>query len=280
MNADRRDDDAAEAGRPEGADDAAASARVGADGANGANGPGAPVDVTGDADGLTLRLRPGGAVQSRMSLRQPDALDLEYTRLMMGFLLFEPAPAHIVQIGLGGGSLAKFCHRYLPHARITVVEIDPRVIALRDSFRIPPDDARLRVVPGDGADYVRAHAQTADVLLLDGYDDNGLPTRLRGREFFEDCRRCLRHRGILVANLHRQAPDYSPCLHDLMALFPSGLLEVADEDLANSIVYASAADLAARLRADAILRPDGLAKEAWRQLMPTFRTIAATMALR
>ncbi|OZI30296.1 hypothetical protein CAL29_19805 [Bordetella genomosp. 10] len=276
MNEDPRDD-AGEAGRTGGVDDAAGASR--ADAAGAAAGTTPPV-LARDAEGLTLRLRPGGAVQSRMSLRQPDALDLEYTRLMMGFLLFEPEPAHIVQIGLGGGSLAKFCHRYLPRARITVVEIDPRVIALRDAFRIPPDDARLRVVQGDGADFVRAHAQTADVLLLDGYDDNGLPARLRGREFFEGCRRCLRHRGILVANLHRQAPDYAPCLHDLMALFPSGLLEVADEDLANSIVYASAADLGGRLRADAILRPDGLGKEAWRQLMPTFRMIAATMALR
>ncbi|OWT77323.1 MULTISPECIES: fused MFS/spermidine synthase [unclassified Achromobacter] len=266
MTSDSRDTDK-EAGRT-------AGATGGADAA-----PRVPALVR-DTDSLTLRLRPGGAVQSRMSLRQPDALDLEYTRLMMGFLLFQPEPAHIVQIGLGGGSLAKFCHRFLPRARITVVEIDPRVIAMRDEFRIPPDDARLSVVQGDGADFVRTHAQAADVLLLDGYDDNGLPARLRGREFFEDCRRCLRHHGILVANLHRQAQDYSPCLYDLMALFPSGLLEVADEDLANSIVYASAADLAGRLRADAILRPDNLAKEAWRQLMPTFRMIAATMALR
>jgi spermidine synthase len=32
-------------------------------------------------------------IQSRMRLTDPDALDLAYTRTMMGFLLFNPAPA-------------------------------------------------------------------------------------------------------------------------------------------------------------------------------------------
>ena len=31
-------------------------------------------------------------IQSSMSLLNPDALELEYTRMMMGFLLFNPEP--------------------------------------------------------------------------------------------------------------------------------------------------------------------------------------------
>src|SRR5262245_24128131 len=76
-------------------------------------------------------------IQSRMDLRKPFALSLEYTRTMMGFLLFEPAPESILMIGLGGGSLAKFCYRYLPACRIKVVEINPNVIALRREFLVP-----------------------------------------------------------------------------------------------------------------------------------------------
>src|SRR5690606_15673673 len=92
------------------------------------------------------------AVQSSMSLLNPYALEFEYTRLMMGFLLFDPDPAHMLMIGLGGGSLPKFCHRYLPQTSIDVVEIDPDVIALRDAFHVPPDDARFRVIAADGKD--------------------------------------------------------------------------------------------------------------------------------
>ena len=77
------------------------------------------------------------ATQSAMLFSDPDALIAQYTRKMMSFLLFNPNPEHIVMIGLGGGSLAKFCYRHLPRSQITVVEINADVIALREEFCIP-----------------------------------------------------------------------------------------------------------------------------------------------
>ena len=47
-------------------------------------------------------------VQSVMSLDEPDALVTAYTRKMMAFLLFNPAPKHITMVGLGGGSGRRF----------------------------------------------------------------------------------------------------------------------------------------------------------------------------
>jgi spermidine synthase len=52
------------------------------------------------------------------------------------------------------GSLAKFCYRHLPHTRITVVESESRVIALRNAFYIPNDDHRFRIVHDEGARYL------------------------------------------------------------------------------------------------------------------------------
>lgn len=90
-------------------------------------------------------------IQSSMSLLNPDALELEYTRMMMGFVLFNPAPDRIVMVGLGGGSLAKFCHRHLPRSQVEALEINPAVIALRGDFMVPPDDERFRVIACDVA---------------------------------------------------------------------------------------------------------------------------------
>ena len=84
-------------------------------------------------------------VQSRMHILRPDELQFEYTKIMMGFLLHNPKPLSIAMIGLGGGSLAKFCYRHLPRTDIVVVEINPHVLALRDAFAIPPDDHRFSV---------------------------------------------------------------------------------------------------------------------------------------
>lgn len=63
-------------------------------------------------------------VQSEMWLAAPYELALSYTRVMMEFRQFTSSPQHVLMIGLGGGSLAKYCYRNLPSTRITVVEID------------------------------------------------------------------------------------------------------------------------------------------------------------
>lgn len=232
-------------------------------------------------EALTLQFAGSPSIQSSMSLLNPHALDLEYTRLMMGFLLFDSAPASILMIGLGGGSLPKFCHRYLPDAEIEVVEIDPGVIALRDAFMVPPDDARFRVLQADGKAHLAGGVTPVDVLLVDAYDGSGMPAELCEASFFEDCHRALSPEGILVVNLHLESETCPVCLDHLRASFGTALFEVIDDDMTNCIVFAckgerfEAMDLQAALR-----KPANLAKDAWRQLSPTFKVIEATLTLR
>ena len=145
-----------------------------------------------------------GSVQSEMRIDDPDALVNEYTRKMMAFLLFCPEPRRILMIGLGGGSLVKFCSRRLRSTHVTVVEIDANVIALRDHFRIPPDGTDLRVIHGDGARYVAGLIDTAefpDVLLVDAYDRDGISRSIAAPEFIEHSRRILGDGGVFVMNL-------------------------------------------------------------------------------
>ncbi|MFC5459058.1 fused MFS/spermidine synthase [Massilia niabensis] len=152
-----------------------------------------------------------GDIQSEMLLSDPDVLVLDYARAMMCFALFAPCPRHILMVGLGGGSLAKFCYRHFPATRITVLEISAEVIALRDQFCVPVDDARLRILHTDAADYVRAASAGFDVLLVDGFDAAGMPEALGSAQFYADCRRALRTGGVLVANILAYDP-----LHDAL----------------------------------------------------------------
>jgi len=145
-------------------------------------------------------------IQSEMHVDRPDDVALEYTRLMMGFLLFHPRPR---TIGLGGGSLAKFCFRHVTSARMRVVEINPHVIALRDEFCVPADCERFRVVEADGAHFVRFPPKRSDVLLVDGFDYDGLPRQLCSARFYDDCFDFLMPGGMLVVNLHAAHADYS-----------------------------------------------------------------------
>ena len=140
-------------------------------------------------------------VQSAMSLKAPNRLCLAYTRKMMTFLLFNRAPKRLLLLGLGGGSLAKFCYGVLPRATITAIEPNPDVIALRDEFRIPADDGRFRVIQADGAAYVAQLPSCKDVILADACDRTGIAPELSDVEFYQNARRCLSPGGVFVVNV-------------------------------------------------------------------------------
>jgi spermidine synthase len=195
-----------------------------------------PLVVT-RGDYRTLEFSPGD-VQSEMRLSQPWALVLAYTRAMMCFALFVPRPRHIVMVGLGGGSLAKFCYRCFPHTRITVIELRADVIALRDQFAVPADDARFRVIHADATAYLAGAPACADVLVLDGFDVAGLPPALASSAFYADCRRALRPGGVLVANLFNYDPAWQAMLARLGDVFQGKLCWFDDIAGNNHVVFA------------------------------------------
>jgi spermidine synthase len=215
--------------------------------------------------------------QSRMQLQDPYVLDLEYTRTMMGFLLFNPQPDSIAMIGLGGGSLAKFCYRHLPESRIQVVEINPHVIALRDTFHVPPDGDRFSVVRGDGAQFIRERATRCDVLLVDGFDSHGLPARLCSQRFYDGCYETLQPGGIMVANLHCGHPHHEIYLDRIRRSFDGSVLVVDDGELSNIIVFACKGDALDKHRIGAVRRPKNLEASAADQLLAAFALISSAL---
>ena len=138
--------------------------------------------------------------QSTLLRHDPRQLVSQYTRKMMSFLLMIPAPRRILMIGLGGGELARFCHHRLPRADFTVVELDPAVIVLREEFCVPADDARFRVVHGDGAEHVRQLQDPVDVLLVDAFDRRGIAPSLASDDFYRHAAAGLSPSGVLVMN--------------------------------------------------------------------------------
>jgi spermidine synthase len=179
-----------------------------------------------------------GETQSSMRAGRPDELQIDYTRTMMGFLLLKPEPREILMIGLGGGSLAKFCHRQLPSAHVTVVENNPGVIALRREFEIPEDDERLSVIASDGAAFVSAFDGVADVLLVDGFDEGGQPATLCSQAFYDDCRRALASGGVLVVNLHVDDAEHDLHTRRIADAFEGNAMQVVASRQANCIVFA------------------------------------------
>lgn len=216
-------------------------------------------------------------IQSRMQSLRPDALDLEYTRTMMGLLLFNSQPDTLAMIGLGGGSLAKFCYRHLPSTRIKVIEINPHVIALRDEFCVPPDDERFNIRRGDGADFVRFPPYRFDVLMVDGFDSEGQPPALCSQRFYDDCHDALQPDGIMVANLHAAHRHHKTFVSRIRRSFGEEVLVVGDADGCNSIVFACKGRLLRRFKPSPLRKPRQFDQQTWDELMPAFAAVVSAV---
>ena len=197
-----------------------------------------PVEISERNDTRFLHLG-GPAVQSAMRIKDPYALELEYTRAMMAFLLFQRDPQDVALIGLGGGSLAKYIHRYLPESRLTALEINPEVVAAaRAYFFLPQDDERLSVITGDGAAFVHENPDSQDVLLVDGFDAKRIVDALASPEFYRACKTMLRPGGVAVFNLWG-SDEYYPRYFDRLArAFGEHVLQLPAEKKGNIIIFA------------------------------------------
>lgn len=206
-------------------------------------------------------------IQSCMRLDAPDELVLDYTRAMMGFLLFNPAPASILMVGLGGGSMLKYLHKHLPDADLTAVEINQEVIDMRQDFHIPPDSDRLRIVCADGARFLHRPPRQYDVILVDGFTGQGLPEALCSRSFYQHCRTALAPGGWLVANVQADTAQTREVMRRLGKAFSGAVISAESDEGGNEIMMATTdntvfntqADFEARWRALAHVHRETLA---------------------
>ena len=178
-------------------------------------------------------------VQGAMRLARPWALELEYTReLMLPLVLRDEAafPSSVLQIGLGTGSVTKFLHRHRPQARVTVVEIDPRVVATaREYFRLPDESERLRVVIGEGYELVASSRGRFDLIVVDGFDEKGRTGSLDTDAFYAAAHARLTRQGMVSVNLltRRRGPGASEAR--MRKIFGDNVLVLPPPEAGNTV---------------------------------------------
>lgn len=182
-------------------------------------------------------------IQGAMRVARPWALELDYTREMMAALLLRPDagwPRRVLLIGLGAASLTKFLHRHRPASTLTVVEIEPDVIHVaRQYFKLPEEDARLRIVLDDGAAFIAASEQTFDLILVDGFDENARTGLLDTLPFYLNCKARLSDNGLLVTNLLSKSKGVKKSLDRLEAAFDQRALAFPSCDSGNVVAFAA-----------------------------------------
>lgn len=214
-------------------------------------------------------------VQGSMYLDDPLRLVHEYIQRMMAWTLFmDPAGIprrQAMQLGLGAGSLTKFCSQAMG-MQTTAIEHNPQVLrACRGWFKLPTDNARMRVVLADAsAEICQPHWTGAvDALQVDLYDEEAAAPVLDSPEFYAACRNLLTPEGCMTVNLFGRASSFGQSVAKIAAAFgPHVVWAFKPTREGNTVVLAqrTAADPGRALmleRADAIQRLWGLPAAKW-----------------
>jgi len=164
-------------------------------------------------------------VQGSMMLDAPQELVHQYIQRMMAWLLFvEPASVprrRAMQLGLGAGSLTKFCVRMLK-MQTTAIEINPKVlVACRGWFKLPADSARMQVVLADAEQEIADPKWwgTIDALQVDLYDHEAAAPVLDTLVFYAACRRLLTDEGCMTVNLFGRSSSYTRSVERIAEAF-------------------------------------------------------------
>jgi len=106
----------------------------------------------------------------------------------------------ILVLGMGTGTYASQCRRYLKDVNVEGVEIDEKITALAgEYFALDPD---IKVTTYDGRAYLAAIDGTYDVIMVDAYQDITIPFQMSSVEFFTMVRDHLKDDGVMVVNMN------------------------------------------------------------------------------
>jgi len=235
---------------------------------------GFPIDIREEAGVRTLHFG-SEWIQGAMRIARPWNLELEYTREMMAALLLRDAPRKVLLIGLGAASLTKFLYRHYPLAHLTVVEIEPAVVAAaRQFFKLPEDPKRLHLVIGDGAEYMLNSGKEFDLILVDGFDEKARAGALETLPFYQACRSRLSDEGVMAVNLLGRSRGFKGSLVRICEAFEDRALLFPSCESGNAIAFAAAGNPVELFFDDLKESALTLKEQAGLNLLPTLTRLA------
>ena len=199
-----------------------------------------PAITFSEQDGIRFLHFGSPWVQGAMRLSDPVSLELAYVKDMMSWLLFLEPPPRILQLGLGAGSLTKFCHRHCRSSEITVVEVSRVVIAAAHRwFRLPQPDDRLDIVRADAGIYVsRPRVKGCfGVVQVDLYDQDAAGPVLDSEDFYRHCHAALAAPGVMAVNLFGRHASFKRSLERISSIFDQ-VITLAPRDEGNLVALA------------------------------------------
>ncbi|MCJ7547756.1 MAG: fused MFS/spermidine synthase [Deltaproteobacteria bacterium] len=149
-------------------------------------------------------------------------LPIFYTRVMLVGLLYADSPRNILMIGLGGGTVTNYLHKFLKNdAYVRAVELDKGVIAAAKKYFHTREFGNYKIIENDGRLYLFNTKQSHDIIMLDAFRGGYVPFHLLTKEFYALANNRLSPGGCLVINLHASTELFPSALATMKQVFPN-----------------------------------------------------------
>ncbi|MDO6803681.1 fused MFS/spermidine synthase [Wenyingzhuangia sp. 1_MG-2023] len=114
----------------------------------------------------------------------------------------------ILLLGLGGGSIITSLNKKFSYTKkIVAVELDPKIIEIaQQEFSISSSD-NLKIVNQDAYHFVNVCADTFDLIIVDLFIDNRVPSQFYSVTFCSNLSRLLTKKSSLIFNLGMDEHD-------------------------------------------------------------------------
>jgi len=158
--------------------------------------------VEQDADNLRhLVFLPNRGSQTIIDPAAPDRPVSAYVKyVFLALPALGRPPERVLFIGLGGGIMPRIFRRYFPEAAVDIVELDPVVVELAETYFSYRRDERTTLYLEDGRAFLNRDGPRYDIIFLDAYNAEAIPFHLTTREFFVTIGGRLAPGGIIAVN--------------------------------------------------------------------------------
>jgi len=144
-------------------------------------------------------------VQS-ITMKSDSLTGMYYDYALAAPLMTENAQgSDILILGMGTGTYAMQCSRYLPDVQIEGVEIDGKITDLAHEYFTLSED--IPVTTYDGRAYLQAVDKQYDVIMVDAYQDITIPFQMSSVEFFTLVKEHLKDGGVMVVNMNMYSDE-------------------------------------------------------------------------
>lgn len=142
--------------------------------------------------------------QSRYYFDAPMTLAFEYQQAIESQILEHLAQfggANVLMLGMGGGSIASHLHALQPQLQIHIVELRQSVIDVAYDYFYLPKTPEIEVSHEDALIYLQNPARRYDIIIVDLFDDDGVPPPFIAKAFQQNLQQALNNNGLILFNL-------------------------------------------------------------------------------